>query len=242
MTPVPSPLRVVEETPAYWRVVFDYPPFNVVDDTMYEGLQNLLGRVDASQNLCVIVFESAMKDFYLSHFDLTGKLGNITTAVGASGFPIRMDTFVRLTRSRVASIAKSRGCARRKRVNSCSLATCDLRHARTCASGNPRSRSVCTPVVVVRSACHIWWDEGARWRSCSVGTTSTAIPPEAIWVRQPCASRSRTPRRVCRRALARRIASFDRRGHCSGKESSSTKSRCHPPTNSSARSTPFRRR
>jgi len=106
VTPVPSPLRVVEETPAYWRVVFDYPPFNVVDDTMYEGLQNLLGRVDASQNLCVIVFESAMKDFYLSHFDLTGKLGNITTAVGTSGFPILMDTFVRLTRSRVVSIAR----------------------------------------------------------------------------------------------------------------------------------------
>ena len=83
MTAVPSPLRVVEETPAYWRAVFDYPPFNVVDDTMYEGLQNLLGRIDASQNLRVIVFESAMKDFYLSHFDLTGKLGNITTAVGA---------------------------------------------------------------------------------------------------------------------------------------------------------------
>lgn len=127
MTPVPSPLRVVEETPAYWRVVFDYPPFNVVDDTMYEGLQNLLGRVDASQNLCVIVFESAMKDFYLSHFDLTGKLGNITTAVGASGFPILMDTFVRLTRSPVVSIAKIRGCVRG--VSSEFVLACDMRFA-----------------------------------------------------------------------------------------------------------------
>ena len=127
MTPVPSPLRVVEETPAYWRVVFDYPPFNVVDDTMYEGLQNLLGRVDASQNLCVIVFESAMKDFYLSHFDLTGKLGNITTAVGSSGFPILMDTFVRLTRSPVVSIAKIRGCVRG--VSSEFVLACDMRFA-----------------------------------------------------------------------------------------------------------------
>jgi hypothetical protein len=24
-------VRVIEETPAYWRVVFDYPPFNIVD-------------------------------------------------------------------------------------------------------------------------------------------------------------------------------------------------------------------
>ncbi len=127
MTAVPSPLRVIEETPAFWRVVFDYPPFNVVDDTMYEGLQNLLARIDASPSLRVIVFESAMKDFYLSHFDLTGKLGNITTAVGNSGFPLLMDTFVRLTRSPVASIAKIRGCVRG--VSSEFVLACDMRFA-----------------------------------------------------------------------------------------------------------------
>ena len=32
------PMRVIEETPAYWRVVFEYPPFNIVDATMFEGL------------------------------------------------------------------------------------------------------------------------------------------------------------------------------------------------------------
>jgi enoyl-CoA hydratase/carnithine racemase len=118
---------VVEETPTYWRVVFDYPPFNVVDDNMYGGLQSLLARVDASPSLRVIVFESAMKDFYLSHFDLTGKLGNITTAVGTSGFPILMDTFVRLTRSPVVSIAKIRGCVRG--VSSEFVLACDMRFA-----------------------------------------------------------------------------------------------------------------
>src|SRR4029077_18670140 len=114
-------------THAFWRVVFDYPPFNVVDDTMYAGLQSLLTRVDQSPGLRVIVFESAMKDFYLSHFDLTGKLGNITTAVGASGFPILMDTFVRLTQSPVVSIAKIRGCVRG--VSSEFVLACDMRFA-----------------------------------------------------------------------------------------------------------------
>ena len=127
MTSVPSPLRVIEETPTFWRVVFDYPPFNVVDDYMYGGLQSLLARLDASPSLRVIVFESAMKDFYLSHFDLTGKLGNITTAVGASGFPILIDTFVRLTRSPVVSIAKIRGCVRG--VSSEFVLACDMRFA-----------------------------------------------------------------------------------------------------------------
>lgn len=127
MTSVPSPLRVIEETPTFWRVVFDYPPFNVVDDNMYGGLQSLLARLDASPSVRVIVFESAIKDFYLSHFDLTGKLGNITSAVGASGFPILTDTFVRLTRSPVVSIAKIRGCVRG--VSSEFVLACDMRFA-----------------------------------------------------------------------------------------------------------------
>src|SRR5258707_2558738 len=105
-------VRVIEETPVYWRAVFDNPPFNMMDDTIFEGLQALLARMDASPNLRVVVFESANPDFYLAHFDLTGKIGNIMTAVGPSGLPILIDTFVRLTRSPVVSIAKIRGCVR----------------------------------------------------------------------------------------------------------------------------------
>src|ERR1700757_806240 len=127
MTESAVPLRVIEETPAYWRVVFDYPPFNVVDATMFQGLQDLLARMDVSSSLRVIVFESASPEFYLSHFDLTGKTGNITTAVGPSGLPILIDTFVRLTRSPVASIAKIRGCVRG--VSSEFVLACDMRFA-----------------------------------------------------------------------------------------------------------------
>src|SRR5258706_14776776 len=109
MTESATAVRVVEETSAYWRVLFDYPPFNIVDGTLFESLQDLLARMDASPSLRVVVFESANPEFYLAHFDLTGKTGNITTAVGPSGLPILMDTFVRLTRSPVVSIAKIRG-------------------------------------------------------------------------------------------------------------------------------------
>jgi len=127
MTEAATPLRVIEETPAYWRVVFDYPPFNVLDATIFEGLQDLLARMEASPSLCVVVFESAIPEFYLSHFDLTGKLGNIMTAVGPSGLPILIDTFVRLTKSPVVSIAKIRGCVR----GACSefVLACDMRFA-----------------------------------------------------------------------------------------------------------------
>ena len=122
-----TPLRIIEETPAYWRVVFDYPPFNIVDAIIFQGLQDLLARMDASPGLRVVAFESADPEFYLSHFDLTGKTGNITTAVGPSGLPILTDTFVRLTKSPVVSIAKIRGCVRG--ASSEFVLACDMRFA-----------------------------------------------------------------------------------------------------------------
>src|ERR1700752_1190654 len=127
MTENAAPVRVIEEMPAYWRVVFDYPPFNIVDADIFESLQDLLVRMETSQDLRVVVFESAIPDFYLAHFDLTGKIGNITTAVGASGLPILMDTFVRLTKSPVVSIAKIRGCVRG--VSREFVLACDMRFA-----------------------------------------------------------------------------------------------------------------
>src|SRR5206468_7302855 len=127
MTKSTAPVRVIEETPAYWRVVFDYPPFNIVDATLFEGLQELLARMEESPTLRVVVFESANPEFYLAHFDLTGKIGNIMTAVGPSGLPILMDTFVRLTKSPVVSIAKIRGCVRG--VSSEFVLACDMRFA-----------------------------------------------------------------------------------------------------------------
>jgi enoyl-CoA hydratase/carnithine racemase len=122
-----GPLRVIEESPAYWRIVFDYPPLNIVDATLYQALQGLLTRMDASSNLRVVVFESANPEFFLAHFDLTGKTGNITTAVGPSGLPILTDTFVRITKSPVVSIAKIRGCVRG--ASSEFVLACDMRFA-----------------------------------------------------------------------------------------------------------------
>ena len=120
-------VRVIEETPGYWRAVFDNPPFNMMDDTIFDGLQSLLARMDASPNLRVVVFESENPEFYLAHFDLTGKLGNVLTGVGVTGLPILIDTFVRLTKSPVVSIAKIRGCVR----GACSefVLACDMRFA-----------------------------------------------------------------------------------------------------------------
>ena len=127
MTESSAHVRVIEESSTYWRAVFDYPPFNIVDASMFEGLQDLLSKMDGSPSLRVVVFESANPKFYLSHFDLTGKIGNIMTSVGPSGLPVLMDTFARLAQSPVVSIAKIRGCVRG--VSSEFVLSCDMRFA-----------------------------------------------------------------------------------------------------------------
>jgi enoyl-CoA hydratase/carnithine racemase len=129
MTASAAPLRIVEETSGYWRVVFDNAPLNIVGASIFEGLQELLARMDASPSLRVVVFESANRDFYLAHFDLTdtsGSLGLLKSA-GPSGLPILMDTFVRLTKSPIVSIAKIRG--RVRGVGSEFVLACDMRFA-----------------------------------------------------------------------------------------------------------------
>jgi hypothetical protein len=40
-------VRIIDETPAYSRVLFDNPPLNVVDGGVLNGLQSLLSRMDA---------------------------------------------------------------------------------------------------------------------------------------------------------------------------------------------------
>src|SRR5207244_5797206 len=78
----------------------------------FQALQDLLVRMETTESLRVVVFESALPDFYLSHIDLTGRLGNVMSAIGPTGLPILMDTFVRLTKAPVVSLARIRGCVR----------------------------------------------------------------------------------------------------------------------------------
>ncbi|HEX9248811.1 MAG TPA: enoyl-CoA hydratase/isomerase family protein, partial [Gemmatimonadaceae bacterium] len=127
MTESVAHLRIIEETSAYWRIRFDHPPLNIVGVGMFEGLQDLLARMDASPSLRVVVFESANPNFYLAHFDLSEASLSLLKTAGPSGITILMDTFIRLTKSPVVSIAKIRG--RVRGVGSEFVLACDMRFA-----------------------------------------------------------------------------------------------------------------
>src|SRR5260370_38912056 len=211
MTESAAHLHVIEETPAYWRVVFDNPPLNIMDADMFEGLQDLLARMDDSPSLRVVVFESANPDFYLAHFELkdtTRTLGLLNT-VGPSGLPLLLDTFVRLTKSPVVSSAKIRGRARG--AGSEFLLACDMRFA--------SRENTALAQVEVGAGVHPGGGGTARLpplrgpgRALGITLGSDHIVAETAGGYR-CVDRARPDDELDGfvDALARRIASFDRR-------------------------------
>jgi enoyl-CoA hydratase/carnithine racemase len=208
-------VRIVEETSAYWKVVFDNPPLNILDAGIFEGLQDLLIRIDASPKVRVVVFESANPEFYLAHFDLAGDTRSLINTVGPSGLPLLMDTFVRLSKSPVVSIAKIRG--RVRGASSEFVLACDMRFAsrENTFLGQPEVGVGVNPggggterlpllvgrgraLEIILSANDFDGDTAERY-----GYVNRALPDNEL---DPFVD-----------ALARRIASFDRRAIAAAK-------------------------
>src|SRR6202163_1376249 len=105
-------IRVARRSPAYWRVTIDNPPINVMGPEMVREFQEVIGALEADEQVRVVVFDSAVEDYFLNHSDFTAKLEDLTSMpAGPSGLPPWPDFLVRLTRLPVASIAFIRGRA-----------------------------------------------------------------------------------------------------------------------------------
>src|ERR1700730_11924533 len=105
-------IRVVRRSPAYWRVTIDNPPINVMGPEMVREFQELIDALEADEHVRVVVFDSAVEDYFLNHSDFFAKLEDLTSMpAGPTGLPPWPDFLVRLTRAPVASIALIRGRA-----------------------------------------------------------------------------------------------------------------------------------
>src|SRR5476649_2316515 len=105
-------LRLDRRTPGYWRVTIDNPPINVMGPEMVREFQEVMDSLEADELVRVVVFDSAVDDYFLNHSDFTAKLEDLTAMPpGPTGLPAWPDFLVRLTRLPVASIALIRGRA-----------------------------------------------------------------------------------------------------------------------------------
>src|SRR5471030_1662383 len=108
----PAQIRITRRSPAYWRVTIDNPPINVMGPEMVKQFHELINTLEVDEHVRIVVFDSAVEDYFLNHSDFTAKLEDLTSMpAGPTGLPPWPDFLVRLTRVPVVSIALIRGRA-----------------------------------------------------------------------------------------------------------------------------------
>jgi enoyl-CoA hydratase/carnithine racemase len=108
----PAQICLTRRSPAYLRVTIDNPPINVMEPEMVRQFQEVMNAIEADEHVRVVVFDSAVDDYFLNHSDFVAKLEDLTLMrAGPTGLPPWPDFLVRLTRVPVVSIALIRGRA-----------------------------------------------------------------------------------------------------------------------------------
>jgi len=112
----------------YWRVTFDRPPLNVFGPETIPQLNEIITALETDEDVKVVVFDSAVAGFFLTHYDFLAKLEDTTgLPPGPTGLQPLPDMLVRLSRAPVVSIASIRG--RATGVGSELALACDMRFA-----------------------------------------------------------------------------------------------------------------
>ena len=107
-----SKIRLIRQSPTYWRVTFDNPPLNILGAEGMVQINEIITVLETDEHVKVVVFDSAVEGFFLNHSDFLAKLEDLTgLPPGPTGLAVWPDALVRLSRAPVVSIALIRGRA-----------------------------------------------------------------------------------------------------------------------------------
>ena len=105
-------IRLTRRTSTYWRVTFDHPPLNIFGPETIPQLSEIITELETDEHVKVVVFDSAVEGFFLTHYDFLARPEDLTgLPPGPTGLQALPDLLVRLTRAPVVSIALIRGRA-----------------------------------------------------------------------------------------------------------------------------------
>src|SRR5258708_15930893 len=91
--------KITRVTPAYWRVTIDHPPFNIFGPESIPMLNSVVTEIENDPKVKVVVFDSAVPGFFLTHYDFVPPLETTTSMpAGSTRLPPLPHIFVRLTR------------------------------------------------------------------------------------------------------------------------------------------------
>src|SRR5436309_12136127 len=121
-------ILLTRHSPAYWRVTFHHPPLNIFSPETIPQLNEIITALETDEHVKVVVFDSAVQGFFLTHYDFLSKLEDTTNLPpGPTGLQPLPDMLVRLSRAPAVSIASIRG--RATGVGSELALACDMRFA-----------------------------------------------------------------------------------------------------------------
>jgi enoyl-CoA hydratase/carnithine racemase len=93
-------------------VTFDIPPLNIFGPKQIPQLNEIITAIETDQHVKVVVFDSAVEGFFLTHYDFLAPLEDSTRIPpGPTGLQALPDMLARLSRAPVVSIASIRGRA-----------------------------------------------------------------------------------------------------------------------------------
>ena len=105
-------IRLERRLPTYWRVTFEMPPVNIFGPRHLPLLSDIVTAIEADPEVKVVVFDSAVEGFFVTHYDFLAPLeDSLAVPSGPTGLQSLPDTLVRLSRAPVVSIAAIRGRA-----------------------------------------------------------------------------------------------------------------------------------
>ena len=105
-------IRLLRRSGTYWRVTFDLPPLNIFGPANIPQLEEVVSALETDDRVKVVVFESAVDGYFLTHYDFLAKLEDSTKyPPGPTGLQPLPDIFARISRAPVVSIALIRGRA-----------------------------------------------------------------------------------------------------------------------------------
>src|SRR5580704_17146451 len=105
-------IRLERRSPSYWRVTFDIPPLNIFGPKDVPQLNEIIARLETDEHVKVVVFDSAVEGFFLTHYDFLAKPEDQPSMpAGRTGLQPLPDMLARLSRAPVVSIVSIRGRA-----------------------------------------------------------------------------------------------------------------------------------
>src|SRR6267142_236069 len=111
-TAMDKQIHLTRRSPNYWRVTINHPPLNIFGPDTIPQLNEVITAIESDQDVKVVVFDSAVKGFFLTHYDFLAPVEETTSLpAGPTGLQALPDMLVRLSRAPVVSIVSIRGRA-----------------------------------------------------------------------------------------------------------------------------------